>query len=236
MPRTEDSQQDIASLKEQIKGELIHDQRKKKTRNCFCCFGVWLVLVTAPILIGAWAGVKSGLFDIGGFSRYLYHPPEQTRVVQPVKGLAPENVLQTVAAKASIDRKTGLATFTFTEQDVTTLLQSFVQTEADAPKGTAQAMIEPPLVEVFAAIPTGDLVLRLLLKFEPGVAEGKLALVVKEAYLGSLAIHPDLVSFAVGAVLTAATGSIQEVVGQIGTLEEVKTGSGKLLLIVRPKK
>lgn len=238
MTRIDISPQERDALKKEIKQEIRHEDLRKKMIGCGSCALIVLVLLGVPATYVAAQFAKTGFYDVPVLAKMLYKPTTPTRVVQPLYGSKPEDVLKIVGTKIKYDAKTNLATLPVTEAELTTVVQNAVaNAPADTlpfPVRTIQVALDKDEIEIFATSPQKNRDATVRVRFRPFVKGGELKVAVTEIAIGSLQVPKkigELLFSAFGAIVTTSAGDTLQ---NLGTLVNVEIEEGIIRFIMVP--
>lgn len=224
-------------LKEEIRGEVISEMKKKKHKKIFtCCF---LKLLIVILILGGIATIvaKTGIVDIPVFSKLFYKTPTPERIVSANidKEKSFENILaqkleQQIESgkKSETDGQKIEIALDFTEEELTGFLKNAEATE-NFPFSYSQISISPDGLEVFGQLKElNKTFLTIILK--PEVTEGNLKISFKEIKIGNLSLPPAIGNFLVDKFLKDQINSTQETISKNGKLENIELADGKIVL------
>ncbi|HTK05099.1 MAG TPA: hypothetical protein VL500_05935 [Candidatus Eisenbacteria bacterium] len=227
------------AIKTEIKQEMRHEERRKRTVRLVTGLLIAFVVIAVPVLFVSAQLAKTGFFDVPVLSAWLYKPTAPTRTVIPLYGSKPDDIYRVVGTKISYDPATSLAKLPMTEAEITTIAQHGVTAAPPEslpfPIKTMQVAIDPGSVEIYVVSPQKKRDATVRVRFRPQVKDGSLKASVQEIAVGSL-IVPNKVGELLFSIFGAfVTDSVSKSIGQVGTLSGIELEQGIVRFVFYPK-
>jgi hypothetical protein len=236
MTRIENSApHDSETFKREIREELrSEDRRKIMLRFGGCALAAFLIIAIPTVFVVS-VVAKTGLVDVPVFSALLFKPGAPSRVVLPLVGEKPDQVMQIIATRMSYDPATSYLTIPIREDELTMIVQDAI---AQAPPDTlpfsmkdAQIAIDDNDVELFSHLSRGSQETTLVARFLPTVVSGQFTIDVDEMQIGSLTVPHWIASPLIALAVKPFLSSLQTNLSAVGTLERVDVQQGTLQLV-----
>jgi len=234
MTRVENEKQptEREALKKEILQEIHGEERRKKLLSCAGCLALELLAVAAPLLISAVLIAKTGLVTIPILTNWLYAPSQPVRQITRIAGSTGEQIGRAEALKAKYDPVLQLLDISFTEAELTTLVQGSL----DAAGGNlpfsvsnSQIAVEPGHLEFFGLLDRPDRKVTVRAEIEPSVQNGQLKIKVTGLRIGALGI-PDSLSGLFSSLLERVLGdALTSAMAELGQLNSIELEKGRVL-------
>jgi hypothetical protein len=222
-----------------IPGASVHPSRAaSRAFGCGGCALAFLLAIVLACVVALMAVAKIGAVDVPFLTKAVYHPDEPVRDVEPLAGYSQEDVLRSVAARASVNPVSRTVTATISEQELTTIVaKGMAEAEADgAPKlKDAQFAITEGGIEFSARTASSGDGVPVLVDAVPVVADGALSLEVKRLAIGDFDIPGPVISFVASTIGKHAVQSLQRAIAELGTVTAVDLQEGRMSVTLRPE-
>lgn len=222
-------------LKEEIRGEVISEMKKKKHRKIFsCCF---LKLLFVILILGGLTAAlaKTGVVDIPVFSKLFYKPPAPERVVLADVGAEKsfEDILgqkieqQIESGEKSEDGKKIEVSLEFTEEELTGFIKD-IEASENSPFTNSQVSVSSEGVEIFGQLKElNKTFLTVVLK--PEITEDDFKISFKKIKIGTLPLPGALGDFLADKLLKDQIESVKKIISKNGKLESIDLLDGKII-------
>lgn len=222
-------------FKDEIRGEVISEMKKKKHRKIFtCCF---LKLLVVILILGGLAAAlaKTGVVDIPVFSKLFYKPPVPERVVsvntsseKSFEDILSQKLEQQIkSGEKSEDGKKIEVALEFTEEELTGFIKN-IETGENSPFTNSQVSVNSRGVEIFGQLKElNKTFLTVVLK--PEIVEGDLKISFNKIKIGTLPLPGAVGNFLADRILKDQIKSAQESISKNGKLESIELLDGKII-------
>ena len=224
-------------LKEEIRGELIAETKRKKRKKIFACC---LLELAAIIFIFGGATIaiaKTGVVTIPLFSKIFYQPPTPQRIVtvtpeetntfeKEITGKFEQQVKSQI--KPGVTGQKIEVNFELTEKDLTAFLKS-AELSSGSPLRNVQASVTPEAIEIFGQLEELNRTF-LTVALKPEVSENNLKIKITKIRLGTLSLPAVLGNFLVEKFLDNQIKSAEDALAKIGKLENIILSDGKVTI------
>jgi hypothetical protein len=217
-------------LKKEIKGELRREDARRRMAGCGVGLVIVLAIVAIPVVLAASTLAKTGFVDVPFLTDRLYRSPEPIRSVRPLTGSGPKEVMQSVMSRVSFNPVTSRTKFTFSEQELTTLVQGLLADPAALPfrASRIQVAADPDFLEItlVAVRPRRNAVVRV--RALPEVNDGTLRFAANEVAVGGLLLTDRMGQVVLDTYGSSATKLLNEVLSKIGRPHGIDLGKGRI--------
>jgi hypothetical protein len=228
--------QERQNIRKEIREELRGEDRRKGMVKFGGCLLTLLIFIGIPTAFVAVEAAKTGLVTVPLLTPMLFKEEGPSRVVMPLVGAKPEQVMQIAFARYSYDAATSLLTVPIREEEMTTVFRDAID---HAPPNTlpfpmkdVQLLVDDDDVEMFAHVSRAGHESSLRVRFHPVVVGGQLTTLVR---LGNLTLPHWMGSAITGTVGRAFITSFEANLSTFGKLEKVLLQKGTLKLVLKPK-
>lgn len=227
------------ALKSEIKKEIRQENFRWRLASCGGCSLVVLVALAIPSFLIAATLARTGFYKIPFFTDRYYKASAPVRRVVPLVGSNAEATMSAAVARAKFDPHTSLLTLTFTETELTTVIQEGVRKAKDGdlpfPVRDVQIAFDEGTVEMFVVSPqkAGDTTVRA--RFVPSADRGAISFGVQEVRVGDLTLPKWLSQVAFNAAGRAMSKAILSASGNVGTLHRIEFSKGSMRFFIMPK-
>lgn len=231
-----DAADEREALKEEIKQELRHEDRRRKTIGCLVSFLLMASIVTVPLFIVGSMLAKTGFVDVPLLSGWLYKPSEPVRVVRPLSGSNGKQVMQSVTSKAQFDPAVSTVTVSFSEEELTTLAQGMLTDPSHLPfeAKTLQVAVMSDYVELFAVSVRPKRNATVRLRFLPVASkDGGVRLDIRELLIGRWLVPKSFSRYVTNIYAAEIEQTANAFAKGIGALRTVELKDGKLTATFR---
>ncbi|MFH2062528.1 MAG: hypothetical protein ABIJ46_00020 [bacterium] len=226
---------DREELRKEIRSELSHRGRRRLLLSAFVYLAVLIVLLLVPVIGLATLAARSGLAEVPVLTDWLYHPEPPRKVVRPIEGMDTNSLLTVVASRITRDPVTGIMRLSLTEQELTTLLSSAVDSAAaDDPSlssavSTVQASFgDDGAVDLYVVTGSDYGGVPISARVRPDVVDSRLTLQAEDLTVGSMVLPDFLADMMVKSVLSRMDQAVTGLLGDSGRLESVGVEAGRL--------
>jgi|SRR3989339_2177841 len=220
-------------LKREIKAELSHESWRRVLKMIIVYLVVSVILSLVPILGLTTLVARSGLMKVPLLSDWLYHPDSPERIVLPLAGTDPDDIMSIVATRTSFNPVTETLDLTISEQELTTLLSGVMLFGSEVqnlplPIKSVQASFEGDLIHVYAL--TGDEYngIPLSIGLRPSVVGGLVWFKAEGLTVGSLPIPDVIADVMIKSMNTGLNKAIEQGLGENGELRSIVIVGDKL--------
>ncbi|OGM01224.1 hypothetical protein A2480_01665 [Candidatus Uhrbacteria bacterium RIFOXYC2_FULL_47_19] len=220
-------------LKREIKAELSHESWRRALKAITIYLVVFVILLLVPILGLTTMAARSGLVKVPLLSDWLYHPDLPERIVLPLTGTDPNDIMSIVAARTSFNSTTETLDMTISEQELTTLLSGVILSESEVsnlplPIKSVQTSFGDGLINVYALTGEDYNSVPLSIRLRPAVVGGLVWLKAEDLTVGSLSVPDAVANLMIKSVNASLNRAIEQGLGENGELRSIVVVGDKI--------
>ncbi len=226
-------------IKQEVRAELKRENRVKVLRGCAINLLLFALIVLLPAYFLASAVAKTGLVEVPLLTSWQYHPAEYTRRVVPLVGSTSEQILKSVAAKASFDVTTGDIALPITEDQLTSLVAAGLRDAGDALPfkiSSIQAAILPGEIEIYAVIPRPARFVTAVIRFGLAVNQGQVEVQAKQLLIGAFEAPKSLADLVTPTLSKGINDLLSQSAGGMGEITAINLEDGRMFIKLRAKR
>ncbi|MBD3359364.1 MAG: hypothetical protein GF365_01485 [Candidatus Buchananbacteria bacterium] len=231
--KVEELEAEISRMKKGLKRK-----QNKKMFGCSGCLILFLIIILAISLIGAYVLAKSGLKEVPFLTANFYHEPEPARLVEAdnvseadkdILARLEKSVSQELVAQQQINELT--VSLDLSEEVLSAVLRDKIKEKASLAEKIeyAQIAILPDNLEVFIENKDpSNLIITLNIK--PTIKDGKADLEIVNFKIGDLTLPNFIGNISFGFIAEKSLNNFLNVTAKYGQIQNINLMNGNLIL------
>jgi hypothetical protein len=225
-------------IRQEVRAELRRENRARMIRGCAINLLLFALFFLLPAYYLASMVAKSGLVEVPLLTNWQYRPAEYTRRVVPLVGSNTEQIMRSVAAKATFDVSTSSIMLSMSEGQLTNLIMAAVHDAGDSLPfkiSSIQAAILPGTIEIYAVIPRPERFVTAVIRFALAVTDGKIEVRAQQLQIGALQAPKALADMVTPVLSRGLNDLLTQSASGVGQISEISLQDGRMVIKLSPK-